>query len=100
MRGLAADGERELVFEVTFPERSLLDPAVAQLWAQQRIADLLTEARIEGPNDALIEEIVAIATDFGIVTPYTSLPRRGAALGTGAGRRRRCGGPEPAVCTS
>ena len=72
VRGLAADGERELVFELTFPERSLRDPAVAQLWAQQRVADLLTEARIEGPNDALIEEIVAIATDFGIVTPYTS----------------------------
>jgi Ca-activated chloride channel family protein len=72
VRGLTADGERELTFEMTFPERALSDPAVAQLWAQQRVADLLTEARIEGTSIALIEEIVEIATDFGIVTPYTS----------------------------
>ena len=36
------------------------------------MADLLTEARIEGPRDSLVEEIVAIATRFGIVTPYTA----------------------------
>jgi Ca-activated chloride channel family protein len=72
VRGLTADGERELTFEVSFPERATSEPAVAQLWAQQRVADLLTEARIEGTSSALIEEIVEIATDFGIVTPYTS----------------------------
>jgi Ca-activated chloride channel family protein len=72
VRGLTAEGERELIFPVTFPERANLEPAVAQLWAQQRIADLLTEARIEGTSTALIEEIVTIATAFGIVTPYTS----------------------------
>ena len=72
VRGLTADGERELIFPVTFPERASLDPAVAQLWAQQRVADLLTEARIGGASTALVEEIVEIATAFGIVTPYTS----------------------------
>ena len=37
-----------------------------------RIADLLTELRIEGTRDSLIEEIVEIANQFGIVTPYTA----------------------------
>jgi hypothetical protein len=36
------------------------------------VADLLTELRIEGARDSLIEEIVEVANQFGIVTPYTA----------------------------
>ena len=36
------------------------------------MADLLTELRIEGIRDSLIEEIVDVANQFGIVTPYTA----------------------------
>ena len=43
---------------------------MAQLWAQRACADLLTEVRIEGTRDALIKEIVDLATRFGIVTLY------------------------------
>jgi len=57
---------------VVFPERDGSDPAIAQLWAQRRVADLLTELRIEGVRDSLVEEIVEIANQFGIVTPYTA----------------------------
>jgi Ca-activated chloride channel family protein len=70
--GNTSAGAESFVYEVTLPSRSSGDPTVAQLWAQQRVADLLTELRIEGSRDALIEEIVAIATQFGIVTPFTS----------------------------
>jgi Ca-activated chloride channel family protein len=45
---------------------------VAQVWAQRRVADLLTELRIEGVRDSLVEEIVEVANQFGIVTPYTA----------------------------
>lgn len=70
--GNAAAGPVEFSYPITFPAVNADDPTVAQLWAQRRIADLLTEARIEGPRDSLIQEIVAIATQFGIVTPYTA----------------------------
>jgi Ca-activated chloride channel family protein len=70
--GNSADGPEEFVYDVTFPEREGADPAIAQLWAQRRVADLLTELRIEGARDSLIEEIVEIANQFGIVTPYTA----------------------------
>ena len=70
--GNTANGRETFVYELTLPERELGEPAVSQLWAQRRVADLLTELRIEGPRDSLIEEIVEIATQFGIVTPYTS----------------------------
>ncbi len=72
VRGNAADGEQTLTYEVTFPERDVSDPTIAQLWAQRRVADLLTELRIEGERSGLVDEIVAIATRFGIVTPFTS----------------------------
>jgi Ca-activated chloride channel family protein len=70
--GNSARGPEELIYDVVFPERDGSDPAVAQLWAQRRVADLLTELRIEGVRDSLIEEIVEIASQFGIVTPYTA----------------------------
>ena len=72
VRGETSAGAESFRYEVTFPERDFADPTVAQLWAQQRVADLLTELRIEGARDSLIAEIVAIATRFGIVTPFTS----------------------------
>ncbi len=70
--GNAASGSVRLEYPVVFSEVDVADPTIAQLWAQCRIADLLTEALIEGSRDSLIDEIVAIATQFGIVTPYTA----------------------------
>jgi Ca-activated chloride channel family protein len=70
--GNSAVGPERFVYEVTFPERDDSDPTVAQMWAQRRVADLITELRIEGARDSLIAEIVEIANGFGIVTPYTS----------------------------
>lgn len=70
--GNSARGPERFEYPVEFPERHEADPTVAQLWAQRRVADLLTEVRIEGPRDSLVEAIVDVATRFGIVTPYTS----------------------------
>jgi Ca-activated chloride channel family protein len=72
VRGETAAGPESFRYEVSFPERAYGDPTVAQVWAQQRIAGLLTELRLEGARDSLVAEIVAIATRFGIVTPFTS----------------------------
>jgi Ca-activated chloride channel family protein len=70
--GNAADGPRTFSYGVDFPARDEADPAIAQMWAQRRLADLLTEVRIEGARDTLIGQIVEIANRFGIVTPYTA----------------------------
>ena len=72
VRGNAFDGEVVFEYTVSFPERDGSDPAIAQIWAQRRVADLIAELRIEGARDSLIEEIVEVATRFGIVTPYTA----------------------------
>jgi Ca-activated chloride channel family protein len=70
--GDSSEGPERFEYEVELPERDGDDPAIAQLWAQRRVADLLTELRIEGTRESLVEEIVDIATRFGIVTPYTA----------------------------
>ena len=72
IRGNTASGAESFSHPIHFPERDFADPTIAQLWAKQRIADLLTELRIEGVRDSVIAQIVEIATRFGIVTPYTS----------------------------
>lgn len=70
--GNSAQGPETFVYDVMFPERDESDPTIAQLWGQRRVSDLLTELRLEGARDSLIEEIVDVANQFGIVTPYTA----------------------------
>jgi len=45
---------------------------VPRLWATRKIGHLLTQLRLHGANEELIDEIVALSVRYGIVTPYTS----------------------------
>jgi Ca-activated chloride channel family protein len=45
---------------------------IPRLWAQRKIGQLLSQVRLHGATDELVDEIVALSTRFGIVTPYTS----------------------------
>jgi len=71
LTGHSAAGDQRFEYALSLPDTSD-DPGIALLWAQRRIADLLRELRIEGAREGLIESIVGIANQFGIVTPYTS----------------------------
>jgi Ca-activated chloride channel family protein len=44
------------------------------LWASRKVAALLREIRLQGParSRELIDEVVALSTRYGIVTPYTA----------------------------
>ena len=86
--GNGPEGRVRLVYEVSFPARDLEDPAVAQMWAQRFVADLLTDLRVAGPTPELIEEIVEVATRFGIVTPYTAYLAREPELAFAPGAAR------------
>ena len=48
------------------------EPAVARLWAARKISDLLAQVRTKGPAQELIDAIVELSLQYGIVTPYTS----------------------------
>jgi Ca-activated chloride channel family protein len=45
---------------------------IPRLWAQRKIGQLLSQIRLHGANDELVDEVIALSTRYGIVTPYTS----------------------------
>jgi Ca-activated chloride channel family protein len=67
-------GEEERTFEYTgrFNKRKRSNSFIPRLWANRKIAYLLSELKLHGHDEELKDEIVALATEFGIVTPYTS----------------------------
>jgi Ca-activated chloride channel homolog len=48
------------------------DAFVAKLWATRRVGDIIDEIDLKGRNEELIKELVSLATEHGILTPYTS----------------------------
>jgi len=62
----------------TFPEQADADHGfVASLWAARRVGDLLRRLRLDGRDEALIEEVVGLCRDFGILTEYTDFLAQG-----------------------
>lgn len=45
---------------------------VEKLWAMRRIGEIIDELDLKGKNNELIDELVALSTKHGILTPYTS----------------------------
>jgi len=45
---------------------------IPRLWATRKIGYLLTQVRLHGPDQELIDQIVRLSIRYGIVTPYTS----------------------------
>lgn len=72
LRGSVNGAER--VFE--FPSQELVkaggEPFVARLWASRKIGVLMAEIRRNGPSQELVDAIVDLSLEYGIVTPYTA----------------------------
>lgn len=43
-----------------------------RLWATRKIGSLLSDIRLYGPNEELVQQVVRLSIRYGIVTPYTS----------------------------
>ncbi len=63
---------REFSAEVTIPARTGADSFVPRMWATRRVGWLLDQMRLHGESDELRDEVIRLARDFGIVTPYTA----------------------------
>lgn len=83
---------REYVFAVDFPVAATQHTFVQTLWARQHIAALLDAIRRNGQKPELVDEVKRLATQYGIVTRYTSqlILEEGMRL---AGRTRDYRGP-------
>jgi Ca-activated chloride channel homolog len=45
---------------------------VEKLWATRRVGDLIDQIDLHGQNKELVDELVALSTKYGLLTPYTS----------------------------
>jgi Ca-activated chloride channel homolog len=72
LRGEVGGASRTYSYpSLTFAERGGQE-FIARLWAQRKIGYLLAQIRLHGVKDELVQEIVALSSRYGIVTPYTS----------------------------
>src|SRR5690606_16826424 len=72
LRGHADGREQAFTYTFRFPEAERERDFVARLWATRRVGQLLDDLRMNGENAELKDEVIALAKEFGLVTPYTS----------------------------
>jgi Ca-activated chloride channel family protein len=72
VRGVVGDQVRTFTYEGRRFEAQGGTDAIPRLWATRKVGTLLRQIRIEGPDEETIDQIVALAIRYGIVTPYTS----------------------------
>jgi len=64
---------REFEYPVSFPEQTDAADFVPRLWAARKIGFLLDEIRLNQPGrQELVDEVVQLSREFGIMTEYTS----------------------------
>jgi Ca-activated chloride channel family protein len=60
------------VYETTFPALDTKHEFLPRLWATRKVGFLLDEMRLHGEKAELKDTVVQLATEYGILTPYTA----------------------------
>jgi Ca-activated chloride channel homolog len=74
LSGTVGDKQQSFDFPADLVDKSDDDTNafVAKLWATRRVGDIIDQLDLKGRNEELVNELVALATEHGILTPYTS----------------------------
>ena len=74
IRGKVDGTEQSFNFPAKLVEKSPDDSQafIEKLWAVRRVGEIIDEIDLHGKNEELVNELVALATRHGILTPYTS----------------------------
>ena len=73
LKGLVNGQEKAYMYaDQSFPAESASAAFLPRLWATRKVGYLLNQIRLNGQNKELVDEVVALATRYGIATPYTS----------------------------
>ncbi|MDB5322743.1 MAG: vault protein inter-alpha-trypsin protein [Phycisphaerales bacterium] len=64
--------QKEFVTDVNFTDNDTKNEFIPRLWATRRVGWLLDEIRKNGETAELKDEVVRLARQHGIVTPYTA----------------------------
>jgi len=72
LHGTMSGGDTTLAFEaLPFPEENIENAFVPRLWAKEVIDYWLRWMTIHGERQEIIEKIIELSLEFGILTPYT-----------------------------
>jgi Ca-activated chloride channel family protein len=81
LSGSYRDDVRRFSIPTTFPQVREEDDYIAGLWAARKLGFLLDEIRLHGESKELVDEIMELSTQYGILTEYTAfLAREGGSL--------------------
>jgi Ca-activated chloride channel homolog len=72
VRGNVDGKPREFAEDVKFADSDTSHGFIPRLWATRRVGWLLDEIRLHGESKELKDEVVKLAREHGIVTPYTA----------------------------
>jgi Ca-activated chloride channel family protein len=70
--GRVDGSERDFAEDVKFADSDTAHAFIPRLWATRRVGWLLDEIRLHGESTELKDEVVKLARQHGIVTPYTA----------------------------
>lgn len=74
LTGVAADEKKTFAFPANFVAKSNDETFgfVEKLWATRRVGEIIDELDLRGHNQELVDELVRLSIQHGILTPYTS----------------------------
>ena len=74
IQGTVAGAAKSVDFpaELTEFSRDATNAFVEKLWASRRVGQIIDEIDLQGKNQELIDELIALSKRYGILTPYTS----------------------------
>jgi Ca-activated chloride channel family protein len=78
IKGKANGEEKEYSYDVEFAKEGENSDFsyVEKIWASRRVAHLINEIDLNGKNEELMNELVKLSKDYGILTPYTAFLAR------------------------
>jgi Ca-activated chloride channel homolog len=72
LSGQANEVGRKYVYKTSFPDERLENDFIPKIWASRKIGYLADQIRLNGADKELIDEIVLLSKEYGIITEYTS----------------------------
>jgi Ca-activated chloride channel family protein len=70
--GKVGGKERTFTFSLEFPDRETEHDFVPRIWAARKIGYLLDEIATKGRSPELVDEIVRLSKEFGVLTEFTA----------------------------
>ncbi len=72
LSGAARDDSKSFTLACQFPRVKQGTDQIAALWAARKIGYLLDQIRLHGEDKELVDEIVRLSLEYGILTEYTA----------------------------